>query len=386
MRIAIDYTAAITQGAGIGRYTRELVAAILAQGSQHEYVLFFAAGELDPQLPGLRQLEALRGAYSNIRTVAIPLAPRRLTQLWHRLRVPLPIELLTGRLDVLHAPDFVPPPSFVPSIVTIHDLSYLVHPEYALPSVARYLSGAVPRGLQRAGAILADSMATKHDLQRYMGLDPQRVTVVYPGVGPEFRRLPEEPVRSQLQHLQLPERFLLFVSTIEPRKNLVRLFEAYSQVREQINHIPLVLGGRRGWMYAEVFEAIERLGLSKQIRLLDYVDDKLLPALYNAAWAFVYPSIYEGFGIPALEALACGTPVLTANNSSLPEVVGETAVLVEATQVSSIAEGLIRIVLDEPLRVQLRMHGPQQAAPFSWEVAARQLLDVYERLGSPSKG
>ena len=125
MRIGIDYTSAITQGAGIGRYTRELVAAFLAQQAQHEYVLFFASGELAPELPGLRQLEQLRVQYPQLRTCAIPLAPRRLTQLWHRLRVPLPIELLTGKLDIVHAPDFVPPPSFAPSIVTIHDLSYI---------------------------------------------------------------------------------------------------------------------------------------------------------------------------------------------------------------------------------------------------------------------
>lgn len=377
MRIGIDYTAAITQGAGIGRYTRELVAAILAQQPQHEYVLFFASGELAPEFPGLRQLEQLRAQYPQLRTIAIPLAPRRLTQLWHRLRVPLPIELLTGRLDIVHAPDFVPPPSFAPSIVTIHDLSYMVHPDYALPSVARYLRAAVPRGLGRATAILADSKATQRDLQTYLNIDPQRVTVVYPGVGPQFRPLPADVVREQLKDLQLPERFLLFVSTIEPRKNLVRLFEAYAQVREQIGNIKLVLGGRRGWMYADVFAAIQRLGLHEHIQLLDYVDDKLLPALYNAAWAFVYPSIYEGFGIPALEALACATPVLTANNSSLPEVVGNVAVFVQAEQVESIAEGLIRIVSDQAVRTRLRSLGPQQAAPFTWEAAARQLLDVY---------
>ena len=378
MRIGIDYTAAITQGAGIGRYTRELVSAILAQGAQHDYVLFFAAAELAPEFPGLRKLEQLRSQYPHIRTVAIPLAPRRLTQLWHRMRLPLPIELLTGRLDILHAPDFVPPPSFAPSIVTIPDLSYIVHPDYALPSVTRYLRGAVPRGLRRAAAVLADSVATQHDLHTYLGVDPQRVTVVYPGVGPQFKPMPEDVVREQLKHLNLPDKFLFFVSTLEPRKNLVRLFEAYAQVRGHIGNIALVLAGRRGWMYEDIFAAIERLGLSEQIRLLDYVDDKLLPALYNAAWAFVYPSMYEGFGIPALEALACATPVLTANNSSLPEVVGDVAVLVQAEQIESIAHGLIRIVTDEALRTRLHLCGPQQAAPFTWEKAARQLLNLYD--------
>jgi glycosyltransferase involved in cell wall biosynthesis len=383
MRIAIDYTAAVWQGAGIGRYTRELVRAVIEQGPEHEYRLFYAAYGLDSSSPLLAGLQEIGTQRRNVRLLPIPLPPRRLAQIWHRLRIPLPIELVTGPIDLLHATDFVPPPTAaaIPVIVTVHDLSYIVHPECALPSVARYLNGAVPRGVRRANALLADSIATKRDLEQFMQVDPQRVTVVYPGVRPEFRPMTPSETEPFVQTMGLPERFLLFVSTIEPRKNLPRLLEAYAQVRERIGNLPLVIAGRKGWMYDEFFQAIGRLGLTTHVQLLDYVDDKALPSLYNRAWAFVYPSIYEGFGFPALEALACGTPVLTADNSSLPEVVGDLAVLVRAEDVSSIAAGLERIVCDEALRERLRAGGPQRAHAFTWSHAASQVLALYRELG-----
>jgi glycosyltransferase involved in cell wall biosynthesis len=381
VRIGIDYTSAVWQGAGIGRYTRELARAIIERSPQHSYRLFYASLNLPNGGVLLDSLRALCATYPHVRACPIPLPDRRLTQLWHRLRVPLPVELFTGPLDLLHAPDFVPAPSFAPTIVTIHDLSFKVHPECALPSVARYLNEAVPRGLKRAHAVLADSIATRQDLERLMGVDPARITVVYPGVGEQFRPMSAAELAPARAALGLPERFMLFVSTIEPRKNLPRLIEAYALLRDRIG-MPLVLAGRRGWLYESVFQAIERFRLGNDIILLDYVDDKLLPSLYNLAWAFVYPSIYEGFGIPALEALACGTPVLTATNSSLPEVVGDAAVLVEADQIQSIADGLERIVHDQALRDRLRSAGPQRARAFTWGQAAEGVLERYNAVAA----
>src|SRR5262245_6841659 len=375
MRIGIDYTTAIWQGAGIGRYTRELVRAILEEGGDFRYTLFYAAGGVERSNPYLADLAQLRAAHPNVRAAPIPLSPRRLTQLWQRLRLPLPVELFTGPLDLLHAPDFVLPPTRARTLLTIHDLSFLVHPECAVPSMVRYLSDAVPRSVRRADAVLADSQATRQDLARLLGYDPARVTVVYPGVSPRFRPLPPEATAPVRARLGLPEHFVLFVSTLEPRKNLVRLIEAFSSTGDggwgtgvsaspsPIPHPPspdlhLVLAGRRGWLYEEIFATIERLGLSERVRLLGFVDDNDLPALYNLAWAFAYPSIYEGFGFPALEALACGIPVVTADNSSLPEVVGDlasgvgtpAAVLVPAEDVAALAVALGQVVFDASLR------------------------------------
>jgi glycosyltransferase involved in cell wall biosynthesis len=397
MRIGIDYTAAIWQGAGIGRYTRELVSAIVEQGGDFRYTLFYAAGGVERANPYLADLDQLCAAHPNVRSTPIPLSPRRLTQVWQRLRLPLPVELFTGPLDLLHAPDFVLPPTRARTLLTIHDLSFLVHPECAVPSMVRYLSDAVPRSLRRADAVLADSQATRQDLGRLLGYDPARVTVVYPGVSPRFRPLPPEATEPVRARLGLPERFVLFVSTLEPRKNLVRLIEAFASAgdggwgmgdSDSPSPIPhLVLAGRNGWLYEEVFATIERLGLNERVRLLGFVDDKDLPALYNLAWAFAYPSIYEGFGFPALEALACGTPVVTADNSSLPEVVGDptsgsnepAALLVPAEDVAALAEALGRVVSDAALRAHLREAGLARAQQFTWQRAAQQVLECYRQ-------
>jgi glycosyltransferase involved in cell wall biosynthesis len=404
MRVGIDYTAAVWQGAGIGRYTRELVRAIIEQGGDFRYTLFYAAGGVERANPYLADLHQLCAAHPNVRSTPIPLSPRRLTQVWQRLRLPLPVELFTGPLDLLHAPDFVLPPTRARTLLTIHDLSFLVHPECAVPSMVRYLSDAVPRSLRRADAVLADSQATRQDLGRLLGYDPARVTVIYPGVSPRFRPLPPEATEPVRARLGLPERFVLFVSTLEPRKNLVRLLEAFAQLRTegrglrtelsgdsvlspQSSSLYLVLAGRNGWLYEEVFATIERLGLNERVRLLGFVDDKDLPALYNLAWAFAYPSIYEGFGFPALEALACGTPVVTADNSSLPEVVGDptsgpnesAALLVPAEDVAALAEALGRIVSDAALRAHLREAGLARAQQFTWQRAAQQVLECYRQ-------
>jgi glycosyltransferase involved in cell wall biosynthesis len=401
MHVGIDYTAAAWQGAGIGRYTRELIRAIVAQGGAHRYSLFYAAGGLDPDSPYIADLRQLCDAHANLRRVPIPLSPRRLTQLWQRLRVPLPVDLFTGALDLLHAPDFVLPPTRARTIVTIHDLSFLVHPECAEPSMVRYLTDAVPRGLRRANVILADSQATRRDLARLLAVDPARVELVYPGVGPHFRPMLAEATAPVRQRLGLPDRFVLFVSTLEPRKNLVRLLEAFalleargwgfeasvdypaSSLQPPASSMHLVIAGRRGWLYEDIFAAIDRLQLRERVWLLDYVHDNDLPALYNLAAAFAYPSIYEGFGIPPLEALACGTPTVIADNSSLPEVVADAAVLVSAEDVGSIASGIARVMSDEGLRARLRAAGPAQARKFTWEQAAKRVLACYERAVQP---
>jgi glycosyltransferase involved in cell wall biosynthesis len=388
IRIGIDYTAAAWQGAGIGRYTRELVHVLVAQSDAYRYTLFYASGGIDPDSPYLADLHRLRDAHPSVRTAPIPLSPRRLTQIWQRARLPLPVELFTGPLDLVHAPDFVLPPTRARTILTIHDLSFLIYPQFAAQGMVRYLSSAVPRSLRRADAILSDSLATSQDLKRLLNIDPARVTLVYPGVALRFRPLPPQATEPVRQRLGLPERFVLFVSTLEPRKNLVRLIEAFGQVLQgtdpnlqpAIRNLHLVIAGRRGWLYEEIFAAIQRLRLNDRVRILDFVHDNDLPALYNLAWVFAYPSIYEGFGLPALEALACGTPVLTANNSSLPEVVGDAALLVPAEDVGAIANGLAQLVADETLRSRLRSAGPLRARRYSWEHAAQQVLSCYRQV------
>jgi glycosyltransferase involved in cell wall biosynthesis len=381
MIIGVDYTAAAWQGAGIGRYTRELIAAAVPRDRSLRYVLFYAAGGLPPDGRYLRELAALCAANPNVRARPLPISPRLLTILWQRLRLPLPVESLIGKIDILHAPDFVLPPTRARALLTVHDLTFMVYPETAEAGLRRYLMAAVPRSLRRADAVLADSLATRADLGRLLGVDAARVRVLYPGVSPRFRPLPAadtEPLRAQLG---LPASFLLFVCTLEPRKNLVRLIEAFDRLTVGGGHpeLSLVIAGRRGWLYEEIFAAVARLGLGERVRFLDFVDDAHLPGVYNLARAFVYPSLYEGFGLPALEAMACGTPTVTSAVSSLPEVAGAAAVLVDPLDPGAISDGIALALADQG---RLRAAGPAQARRFSWGAAADGLIDTYRALAS----
>jgi glycosyltransferase involved in cell wall biosynthesis len=380
-RIAIDFTAGAWQGAGIGRYTRELIGEVLRSApAGYRFVLFYAAGWPGTRVPYAHDIEALQQLRPGTVMRPIPVPERRLTQFWHRLRVPLRVEWLIGAFDLLHAPDFVLAPTAMPGIVTIHDLSYLVHPECAVPGVARYLRAAVPPSLARAAAIFADSVATQRDLTTYYGIDPARIDVVYAAVSARFQPLPDAVTAPIRRKYELPAQFILAGGTLEPRKNYVRLFQAYARARQRQELPPLVVFGRRGWMYEDILQAPARLGIADAVRFIDYLDDNDLPAVYNLAWAFVYPSLYEGFGLPPLEALACGTPTLVSNVSSLPEVVGNAALMVDPTDVDALAHQLIRLITDDDTRATMRTSGPVQAQSFSWATAAQSVLRQYAQL------
>lgn len=386
IRVAIDMTAAAWQGAGIGRYTRELVRAICdIAPAEYTFVLCYAAGWPGQHPPYHAYLRELCHRRPGTTRVAIPLPPRRLTQFWHRLHIPLRLEWLTGRIDVVHAPDFVLPPTRMPGIVTIHDLSYLVHPECAVPGVARYLREAVPPSLAQAQAIFADSHSTKHDLIRLLGVDADRIEVVYAAVDDRFHPIDATTLAHIREKYHLPPRFVLSGGTLEPRKNYVRLFEAYAAACQQTTMPPLVVFGRRGWMYEDIIAAPARLGISDLVQFVDFVDDNDLPALYNLAWAFVYPSLYEGFGLPPLEALACGTPTLVSDVSSLPEVVDDAALRVAPTDVHGLAGQLRALVDDDEVRTRLRVAGPVQAQQFRWQDAAHQVLHAYQALATDAR-
>lgn len=380
-RIAIDYTAGAWQGAGIGRYTRELLREVIRLAPpDYRFVLFYAAGFPGTQIPYAADLAELVALRAGTQTYAIPLPERRLTQFWHRLRIPLRVEWLVGDFDLLHAPDFVLAPTAKPGIVTIHDLSYLVHPECAVPGVAQYLRSAVPPSLARAAAIFADSVATARDLAQYYAVKSDRVEVVYAAVAPRFRPMSAAETAPVAQRYELPERFLLSGGTLEPRKNYVRLFEAYARARTQTPLPPMVVFGRPGWLYEDILAAPQRLGIADHVRFLSFLDDRDLPAVYNLASAFVYPSIYEGFGLPPLEAMACGTPTVVSNAASLPEVVGSAALQVDPTDVDGLAARLIQVMTDDDTRATLRTTGPVQAQSFSWTTAAETVLRQYARL------
>lgn len=257
MRIAIDYNAALRQVGGIGRYTRELVRALAELGTIDQFVLFYAARDLQGNAPGFDGLLALQAHNPRVTAVPIPLSERWLTIMWQRVQVPLAVEHWTGVVDLVHAPDFVLPPTRTQrTILTVHDLSFRIHPEAAHHRLRRYLDLAVPRSLRRTARVLADSQSTADDLERLMEVDPEKITVLYPGIGPQFRRVADaERLDSVRRAYGLPERFFLHVGTIQPRKNLERLMIAYREVCEGRRdtggvHDPvgLVLAGSPGWL------------------------------------------------------------------------------------------------------------------------------------------
>jgi len=371
MRIAIDYTAAICQRAGIGRYTRELTQALLALDRENRYVLFSAGRSADePQWP------------SNVRRRSVPLRDHQLALIWQRLRLPIPAELFTGPVDLFHSPDFVLPPLLnAASVVTIHDLSFMRLPHCSPPPLLDYLTRSVPRSARRADAILADSESTRRDVIELLGIDAQRVHVVYAGVDARFAPQPQGTVREVKARYSIAGPYVLAVGTLQPRKNYPRLLQAFAAVRQR-SRIPhkLVIVGGRGWLYDEIDATIVRLDLADHVLMPGFVPDDDLPALYAGADLLAFPSLYEGFGLPALEAMACGTPVIASTAPSLPEVCGDAALLVDPTDVPDLADAMEQVLTDEALVTRLTELGRRRAQQFHWEDAARALLAVYRKL------
>lgn len=369
MRIAIDYTSAARQRAGIGRYTRSLIRALSAQDSANSYALYVPRDAL--------YLDALRAFPPNFRVARAPLNERYMVALWQRARAPLPIEILTGATQVFYSPDFVLPPTRAKrKILTIHDLSFKRHPETAVPNLKWYLEQAVPRAIQRADLILADSDATRRDVQEFFNVSADRAQTLYAGCDDFFQRVGDARVLQTLRaKYALRKPFILNVGTLEPRKNLTRLIEAFAQLRQR-RDLELVIAGGRGWMYDEIYEAPQKFGVSAQVRFIGFTPDEDLPALYSLAELFVYPSLYEGFGLPALEALACGAAVVASNNSSLPEVTGDAALLIDPRDTAALTWAMQRLLDDSTWRATLRQKALAQAKKFSWEKSATELRQV----------
>lgn len=372
MNIAIDYSAAARQRAGIGRYTRSLLRALAQQDTENQYALYVPRDAL--------YLDDARAFPKNFRVVRAPLNERYMVALWQRAQIPLPVEIFTGGAEIFYSPDFVLPPTRArKKILTIHDLSFKRVPETAAPNLKWYLEGAVPRAVARADLILADSDATRHDLIHLFHAAPERVQTVYSGYDEMFQRVTDEnELRRVREKFQLFKPFILSVGTIEPRKNLARLIQAFSQLPQK-RELELVIAGGRGWMYDEIYAAPEKFGVSAAVRFIGFTPDADLPALYSLAELVAYPSLYEGFGLPVLEALACGAAVVTSNNSSLPEVAGDAALLIDARDVEAIAWAMQRFLQDHKWRSIMQQKGLAQAKKFSWRTSAAQLRAAFAR-------
>jgi glycosyltransferase involved in cell wall biosynthesis len=372
-RVCLDLSPAVHQHAGLGRYAQELLLALAVTDGQNEYVVFYnnpATARVDPTLERFPKI-----------TTPLSYKPWRLSaMLAHFARIPQ--DPLFPGVDLFHATDHLLPYfRRIKSVFTLHDLIFLFHPETHKPLNRWFLTLMMPRFLRAADAVIAVSECTKRDAVRFYGIPEEKITVIYEGVNPRFRLASPEAIAAVRARYGLPEHFILYVGTIEPRKNLTALLEAFHHLLAT-HDLRLVFVGKKGWLYEGFFRRLRELGLEDRVIFTGYVPDEDLPAIYSAADLFVFPSLYEGFGLPVLEAMACGTPVVCSNTSSLPEVAGDAALLVDPADVRALAGAMERVLTDETLRADLQARGLEQARRFSWARAAQETMQVYENVAA----
>ena len=366
MHIGIDCRLMYYQMAGIARYTLQLINALARIESDDRYTLLQSHRAKEPII------EHPRFTHRKVYTPA-----------HHRFeQVVFPFEVSRVGLDVLHSPDFIPPfrRNFA-SVITIHDLNFMLYPHFLTRDAARYY-GQIDLAVRKADAIIAVSQATKADIVRLLGVPESKISVIYEAAGPSFRPL-NDPALPDRVHARFGVRgdFILFVSTIEPRKNVPTLLRAFRQLLDDYRlDVQLVLAGQKGWLFDEVFDLVEDLGLGDDVLFVGRVTTEELVWLYNTARALVAPSIYEGFGLTPLEAMACGTPVIVADVSSLPEVVGDAGLKVDPYKPDEMAVAMWRLLTDPELHASLSAKGITRASCFSWDKAAQETLALYHTL------
>lgn len=357
LSLSRDYRAA-----GITWYIYNLLAHL--PPSHHRYIAFLGERKAERLFPQI-----------DLRFSQLPTGNPLARILWEQ--TVLPFQLVREGIDLIHSLAFVQPLlTSCPGVVTIYDLSFLLFPEGFNPWKRLYLRYMTPYTARRSRRVIALSQSTKNDLSRLFGIPEEKVEVIPCGVDPRFRPLNGNLVSRFRQRRRLPERMILFVGTIERRKNVNLLLEAYAQIKKDIPHA-LVLAGARGWGAEGVIAQAEEVGLADVI-FAGYVEQEELPLWYNAADLLAYPSLYEGFGLPPLEAMASGTPVLTSNISSLPEVVGDAGILVDPQNADEIARAMLKVLRDEGLREEMRERGLERAKRFTWQGAAEETIRVYE--------
>lgn len=375
MTIAIDIRS-LSGGAytGVGEYTRNLLKHMIPVAPNIQFKLFFNAHSQHPDLSFLDGAQNIQPYFFRYPNKYFSTT----TRFFNRPK----LDTLVRGCDVFFSPHFISAPvsAGCKKIVTFHDLSFRRYPEFFdARRKLWHFSNNPKKQAQEADRIIAVSESTAWDLTDIYGVDSNRVRVVYSGISEEFSK---EHTREELWHVRakynLPDRFILSLSTIEPRKNVLGTVQAFEIFKEALrdSDAKLVIAGRPGWLYKETFKAIAKSKWRDDIQYIDFVEDEDKPALYKLAELFVYPSIYEGFGFPALEAMAAGTPVITSACSSLPEVVEDAALLVDPFNVSDIAWMMEEVIKDKDLASFLREKGLAQAQKFSWQKCAEETLRI----------
>jgi len=372
MTIYIDVSAAVHQNAGIARYAESLARALLTyHGQEHKFSLFY---NRDRQVKPLAGLEGIP-----TRTIYAGYKPWRMA-VWLGQLAGIDFNRLLSDAELFHATEhLLMPLRDIPTVLTVHDLIYHLFPAYHKRLNYWYLNVAMPLFVRRADALITISESSKRDLVRIYHVPEEKITVIYEAASPNFGPVPTEHVAEVKARYGLPERYLLALGTIEPRKNLIRLVEALRSLRQKDRALSLVIVGSRGWLYQGFFQHLEKLDVPKAVLLSGYVPDADLPAVISGAAAYVLASFYEGFGLPILEAMACGTPVVCSNTSSMPELGGDAARYFDPYNTESMVAAIANVLEDGNLRAEMRERGLAQAARFSWQRTAKETLAVYER-------
>jgi glycosyltransferase involved in cell wall biosynthesis len=363
MKVLVDVTTWTSGRSGVGLYTERLLRAMAGLGHDDELLL------------------ASNGDMAEIDLVGRRLGPTMpVRALW--MQTAMVAHGLKQRPDIAFYPNYMAPLlRTCPTVVTVHDLAVFVYPE-TFTFKKRVLQRALlPTIMRRADAILTPSESTRRDILDRVEVDPAKVVAIHLAADPAFHQpIDDDEAKRLKEKLHLPDRYLLAVGTLEPRKNLVRLISAFEHVYDQDPSIRLLLVGGKGWRDAAIRAVLESSSAAAAIDAVGYVDFLTLRVLYSNALALCYPSLYEGFGLPVVEAMASGTPVMVSRGSSLDEVAQDAALTVDALRVDEIAEGLLRLVSDAELRARLRQRGLQRAGSLSWHKTAQRTREVFERV------
>lgn len=368
LRIGLDGDVLGRGRTGDESYLASLMRGLHGIDNENDYVVFVrdaeAAASLFPDLP---QFD-----FETVRPQSI----------WLRYSMGLPWLLRRRPVDLLHVQYFIPPMTRCPTVLTVHDLSFVVHPEFFSLRDRVLLQRLVPNSMKRADRIITDMEITKQDMVRIYGIDPERIEVIPLAADLRYRPLDRDVCRKTVaKSFGIDGPFVLYVGTFQPRKNVEPLIRGYTRMREQnaLRH-KLVLVGKPKHQYASVFEAIESSPFRDDIILTGFVEDDDLPVLYNAASVFVFPTLFEGFGLPVVEAMACGTPVITTDVSCLPEVSGGAALLVDPNDPGGFAAAMTSVLSDATVAQKMTERGLAHVAGYSWERTARETVAVYRKV------
>lgn len=375
MKIAIDISQIAYEGTGVGEYTREMVFYILGVDRENEYVLFGIS--LRRQKIFKDYFRTVKYLGGNVSLKIFPIPPTFGNFLWNKLHI-VNIEKLIGKVDIFHSSDWIQPPAFAKKVTTVHDLIVYKYPQTSHPHIIEVQKRRLYWVRRDCDLVLADSLATKNDLVKILAFDPSKIEVVYPGVSNEYKPADDREIARVRQKYGLTGDYILTVGTLEPRKNLQNALEAFEYflkhplITTRGKSIQLAIAGNLGWG--------EKIEQSKSVRVLGYVEKKDLPGLYSGASVFLYPSLYEGFGLPVLEAMKCGCIVVTSERGSLKEVVGEAAILIDPYDPKDISTKLVKFFVDKNLRNTYLKKIEKQAAKFSWEKGTKRILELYSKL------